>query len=156
MSCFSRVIDNRHDENIGSKFKMYSRYVSGILLRRYTSSSACEVIKNVHFSPQHYGKVHGRFKWCGRKMSMWLREQSIQVVRACTRQFEFIAAQRIRRSMQIFHLYTRIWDEVALKEFIRSWRRRVTRNTKDFLIGAVGVTMYNWEQEKISDGEMYR
>lgn len=89
-------------------------------------------------------------------MSIWLREQSIQVFKACTRQFEFIAAQRVRRSIQIFHLYTRIWDEVALKEFIKQWRRRVSKNTKDFLIGAVGVTMFNWETEKIPDREMYR
>ncbi|XP_008209044.1 stAR-related lipid transfer protein 7, mitochondrial isoform X1 [Nasonia vitripennis] len=134
---------------------MYSRYVSGILLRRYNSNIACDAARSAHFFPQHCGKVHGRFKWCGRKMSMWLREQSIQVVKACARQFEFIAAQRIRRSVQIFHLYTRIWDEMALKEFMRSWRRRVARNTNNFLVGAVGVTVFNWEQERIADKEMY-
>ena len=135
---------------------MYSRYVSGILLRRYTSNFTGETIRNVHFFTQNSNRVHGRFKWCSRRMSMWLRDQSIQVVRACMRQFEFIAAQRVRRSVQIFHLYTRIWDEVALREFIKSWRRRVARSTKDFLVGAVGVTVYNWEHERIADNEMYR
>jgi hypothetical protein len=89
-------------------------------------------------------------------MTTWLQDQSIQVMKACTKQFEFIAAQRVRRSLQIFHLYTRIWDEVALKEFIRLCRFRITKNTKNFLMGAVGITMYNWDQERISDKEINR
>ena len=134
---------------------MYSRFVSGILIRR-SNSLACENFRNVHFFPQHYNKVHSRFKWCGQRINVWLREQSIQVMRACTRQFEFIAAQRIRRSIQLYHLYTRLWDEVTLKEFIRLCRQRIGRKTKNFLIGTVGVTIFDWENERISDCEINR
>jgi hypothetical protein len=58
--------------------------------------------------------------------------------------------------MQVFHLYTRIWDETALREFMRSWKRRVTRNAKGFLISATGVTAYNWDRDRISDEEIKR
>ncbi|KAJ8674111.1 hypothetical protein QAD02_005373 [Eretmocerus hayati] len=134
---------------------MCSRYISGVLLKRNSPHFACETYRNAHFYTNPYGKRHSKFKWCGRRMSLWLREQGVQVFRACTRQFEFIAAQRIRRSVQIFHLYSKIWDEVALKEFIKIWKRRMARNTRDFIVASVGVTMYNWDQERISDNEVY-
>lgn len=131
---------------------MFSRIMTGILIKRHNPNLSCETVKNFQYST----KIQGRYKWCKCKISMWLKGQSIQIVRACTKQFEYVAAMRVRRSIQIFHLYTRIWDEIALKEFIRSWRRRVTNNTREFLIGAVGVTAFNWEQERIVDDEMYR
>ncbi|XP_014203726.1 stAR-related lipid transfer protein 7, mitochondrial [Copidosoma floridanum] len=102
----------------------------------------------------HSNRLHSKFKLCRLKMSSWLREQGIQVFRACTRQCEFIAAQRVKRSIQIFYLYTRLWDEVALNEFLRSIRHRIARNTSNFLAGAVGFTIYNWEQERIADEEI--
>lgn len=126
--------------------------MTGVLIKRHNPKLFCETLKIIQYS----NKVQSRFKWCKFKMNMWLKGQSIQIVRACTRQFEYIAALRIRRSIQVFHLYTRIWDEVALREFIRSWRGRITKNTKEFLVGAVGVTAFNWEQERIADNEMYR
>lgn len=131
---------------------MFSRFVTGVLTKRHGAYISCETLKNF----QNSSKVQGRFKWYKCKMSMWLRGQSIQIVRACTRQFEYVAAQRVRRTIQVFHLYTRIWDEIALREFIRSWRRRVANNTREFLIGAAGVAAFNWEQERIVDHEMYR
>lgn len=96
----------------------------------------------------------GRFREYRSRVALWLKQQSGQVVKACTRQFEFIAAQRIRRSLQIFHLYTRIWDEVALKEFMKSWKRRAVRNARHFLTSSIGVTMYNWDRERISEEEL--
>ncbi|KAI4500635.1 hypothetical protein M0802_004227 [Mischocyttarus mexicanus] len=89
-----------------------------------------------------------------KKIDLWVKEQSTQVAKACTKQCEFIVAQRIRRSIQIFHLYNKIWDEVALKEIIKSWKMRVVKNSKRFLMGAVGVSVYNWDLERISDEEV--
>ncbi|XP_015592069.1 stAR-related lipid transfer protein 7, mitochondrial [Cephus cinctus] len=133
---------------------MHCWHVSGILSRRFNSnlinnSTARNALCNRH--SRAYGKWGGH----GRRIGIWFREQGIQVARACAKQFEFIAAQRVRRSMQIFHLYTKIWDEVALREFIKSWRCRVGRNAKEFLVSAVGVSIYNWDRERISDEEMY-
>lgn len=103
----------------------------------------------------HY-ENYGRLFAYRKRVALWLREQSGQVAEACARQFEFIAAQRIRRSMQIFHLYTRIWDEVALKEFMKSWRNRTLKNTRHFLMSSIGVTMYNWDRERISEHDLNR
>ncbi|XP_076164774.1 stAR-related lipid transfer protein 7, mitochondrial isoform X2 [Ptiloglossa arizonensis] len=97
---------------------------------------------------------YGKFRECRQRMNHWLKEQSGQIAEACTKQFEFIVAQRIRRSLQIFHLYSRIWDEVALKEFIKSWRNRMLKNSRHFLMSSIGITMYNWERERISEDEL--
>lgn len=131
---------------------MNTLQLSGLLFRRFNTSRARNGGRLAPVLRQcaNYGSLRGY----RRKIGLWVKEQSVQVAEACTRQFEFIAAQRIRRSVQIFHLYTRIWDEVALKEFIKSWRHRVARNTKRFLMSTVGVTMYNWERERISDEEV--
>lgn len=140
---------------------MYSRHVSGILQNCFHSRPSINATKNVHinncFSNKYrHSTMCSKFKCYQYRMSLWLREQSIQVVKACTRQCEFIAAQRIRRSLQIFHLYSRIWDEVALREFIKFWRQRVTKNAKEFLVTAVGISMFDWEKERIPNLEMYR
>lgn len=131
---------------------MYTLQLSGLMLRRLNTGYAQNGTRLVSFFEkcQNYDKLGGY----RRKFGLWVREQGVQLAQTCTRQFEFIAAQRIRRSVQIFHLYTRIWDEVALKEFIKSWRSRMLKNTRHFLMSAVGVTMYNWEHQKIGDEEL--
>lgn len=91
-----------------------------------------------------------------RRIDLWFKEQRTQVAKACTRQCRFIIAQRIRRSIQICHLYTKIWDEVTLKEIIKLWKTRVIRNSRQFLVGTIGVSVYNWELERISDEEVNR
>ncbi|XP_011347110.1 stAR-related lipid transfer protein 7, mitochondrial isoform X2 [Ooceraea biroi] len=137
---------------------MYSWKVTRHALRRFNSSHhtshACNVSRLALVLEHRGNPGRGRFGGYRRRISMWLREQSSQVAQTCKRQFEFVAAQRVRRCMQIFHLYTRIWDETALREFMRSWRRRVARNAKGFLISATGVTAYNWDRDRISDEEI--
>lgn len=135
---------------------MYTWKLSGVVLRRYNTNYNQNSNRLAHFFGSNYSPSYGRFGDYRKRLSVWLREQGIQVTKACKRQFEFIAAQRIRRYLQIFHLYTRIWDEVALREFMRLWRLRVERNARNFLISAVGVTIYNWDRDRISDEELNR
>ncbi|XP_043667368.1 stAR-related lipid transfer protein 7, mitochondrial-like [Vespula pensylvanica] len=131
---------------------MYSWQLFNLMLKRvnfkYTNS-------NVNLS-SFSRRFNTRIKFGGyrKRIDLWFKEQSTQVAKACTRQCEFIVAQRIRRSIQIFHLYTKIWDEVVLKEIIKSWRTRVIRNSRKFLVGTVGVSVYNWDLERISDEEV--
>ncbi|XP_066595531.1 stAR-related lipid transfer protein 7, mitochondrial isoform X2 [Prorops nasuta] len=40
--------------------------------------------------------------------------------------------------------------------FIRSWTQRCTRNARHFLLSAAGVSVYNWNTERISDEEINR
>lgn len=131
---------------------MYTIQLSGLILKRYNTN----YVQNGSRLASSFGQCehYGKLREYRKKLSFWLKDQGTQVAEACARQFEFIAAQRIRRSLQIFHLYTRIWDEVALKEFMRSWRNRTLRNTKHFLMSSIGITMYNWDRERISEGEL--
>lgn len=131
---------------------MYTVHVSGLVLRRVNKNYAVNSSRLASF----YGQCRnaGRFAELQRRMSAWMREHGALLARACTRQFEFVIAQRIRRTLQIFHLYTRIWDEVALKEFMRAWRRRMMRNTKQFVMSAAGMTVYDWNRKRISDEEL--
>ncbi|XP_043286679.1 stAR-related lipid transfer protein 7, mitochondrial-like [Venturia canescens] len=132
---------------------MYSHRVSTTLLRHLNSNIPQNSTSNVLFLG--HCRFYGKFGGYGKQISIWFGEQSAQVVRSCARQFEFIAAQRVRRGIQLFNLYSKIWDEVALKEFMKSWRRRIGRNTREFFISAVGVTVYNWNGERISDQELH-
>lgn len=131
---------------------MYSWQLSSFMLKRvnfkYTNSNVNLSSFSKHFS--------ARIKFGGyrKRIDLWFKEQGTQVAKACTKQCEFIIAQRIRRSIKIFHLYTKIWDEAVLKEIIKSWRMRVLKNTRQFFISAVGVSVYNWDRERISDEEI--
>ncbi|XP_014220474.1 stAR-related lipid transfer protein 7, mitochondrial-like isoform X1 [Trichogramma pretiosum] len=134
---------------------MYSRYIPSRFLlplaqRRSASSSSTSSYYHQQLRRRHFGDMFHCF-FCRTR----LREHGAQLARLCARQFEFVAAQRVRRSLQIFQLYSKIWDEVALREFARSWRRRLARKARDFLVGAVGVSVYNWDQQRIHDKELY-
>ncbi|XP_033324643.2 stAR-related lipid transfer protein 7, mitochondrial [Megalopta genalis] len=131
---------------------MYTVQLSGLLSKRFHK----DYVRNgTRLAPpfRQYGN-YGKFRECRKRISVWLKDHSGRVAQACAQQFEFIAAQRIRRSLQIFHLYTRIWDEVALKEFIKSWRNRAFRNSKRFLTSSIGVAAFNWDRERISEQEI--
>ncbi|KAL0130208.1 hypothetical protein PUN28_002059 [Cardiocondyla obscurior] len=137
---------------------MYTWKLTGHALRRFNSgySSGNNRLAFVlqHCAPKTQSR--GRFGSYRKRISSWFREQGTQVAQACREQFEFVAAQKIRRCIQIFHLYTRLWDEVALRDFMRLWRLRLARNAKNFLVSAAGVSMYNWDRDRISDEEINR
>ncbi|XP_033308228.1 stAR-related lipid transfer protein 7, mitochondrial-like isoform X1 [Bombus bifarius] len=131
---------------------MYVVQCSGFLSKQLSSNC----IRNGTRLASSFGQYENCGKFCEyrNRVALWLKQQSGQVAKACARQFEFIAAQRIRRSLQIFHLYTRIWDEVALKEFMKNWKRRTMRNARHFLTSSIGVTVYNWDRERINEEEL--
>ncbi|XP_017765032.1 PREDICTED: stAR-related lipid transfer protein 7, mitochondrial-like isoform X2 [Eufriesea mexicana] len=121
-----------------------------------TKQFGTNYIRNGSRSASSFGQYekYGRFYEYRSRIAFWLKEQSGLVAEACARQFEFIAAQRIRRTLQLFHLYTRIWDEIALKEFMKTWKRSTLINAKHFLWSSIGITTYNWDRERISEEEL--
>lgn len=127
---------------------MYSRYIASRLLSLNYGRCTPQT-KICSFRRQLAG-----FR-CNCKNSAWLKEQGAQVARACARQFEFIAALRIRRAIQLFQLYSSVWGEVALKEFFKAWRKKFARRARDFIVAAVGVNAYDWDQQRIEDTELY-
>ncbi|RZF34911.1 hypothetical protein LSTR_LSTR014711 [Laodelphax striatellus] len=88
-----------------------------------------------------------------RNMPLVLRNQSVNLLRSCAEQCEFILAQRVRRSQQIFCLYMKIWDEVALKHFLECMRRNFLRKGKHLLLGLV---IYNWDEERIKEEDIVK
>lgn len=84
-----------------------------------------------------------------------LKDQSTIIIRAWTRQCEYIVAQRFRRTQQMFCLYTRLWEERALRELLKRMKQQITQRSKEFVFGAIGITAFNWDSCKISDQEIY-
>ncbi|PNF40186.1 hypothetical protein B7P43_G08275 [Cryptotermes secundus] len=94
------------------------------------------------------------FKQGVQRFPLSLKEQSVQIVRVCTQQCEWVLAHRIRRGQQIFSLYSKLWDEVALKELMKKMRHQLSRRGKEFLLTAAGMSVFNWEEERIPDEEV--
>lgn len=83
-----------------------------------------------------------------------LQKHSFLILSTCAQQCECVLAHRIRRGQQIFNLYSKLWDEVALREFGHRLRQQFARRGKELLFGAVGVSAFNWDDKRISDVEM--
>lgn len=94
-------------------------------------------------------------KRSGQGLPQSLKEQSVHIVRECTQQCERVLAHRIRRCQQIFSLYSKLWDEVALRELMKKMRHQISKRGKEFLMGAAGMSVFNWEKERIPDEEVF-
>lgn len=80
-----------------------------------------------------------------------MKEQSSKILHVWAQQCECVLAQRLRRSQQMFFLYSKLWEERALIEFLRKMQQQVTKCSKELLIGAVGISVYDWNTNRISD-----
>ncbi|CAH1176946.1 unnamed protein product [Phaedon cochleariae] len=67
---------------------------------------------------------------------------------------ECVLAQRLRRCHQMFCLYSKWWEEKALKDFMRKMRQSLAKKGKEFALGTVGVSLYNWEENRIPDEDI--
>ncbi|KAK4881429.1 hypothetical protein RN001_004748 [Aquatica leii] len=83
-----------------------------------------------------------------------LKEQSSGVLRIWAHQCECVFAQRLRRGQQMFSLYTKLWEERALKDLLSKMRKHFTKRSKEMMLGAVGLSMYNWDINRISTRDM--
>ncbi|XP_030754646.1 stAR-related lipid transfer protein 7, mitochondrial-like [Sitophilus oryzae] len=87
------------------------------------------------------------------KENLFRKSNSEKTFKMWIRQFECVIAQRVRRGQQMFSLYSRLWEERALKELVRRLRISFTRNGREFIIGATGISLFNWEDNRIRDEE---
>lgn len=83
-----------------------------------------------------------------------LKNESVKCVKTWTRQCECVSAQQLRRGQQMLTLYTKLWGERALNEFFRHMRQRIITHGKQFIIGAVGISIFDWDTNRISDKEI--
>lgn len=88
-----------------------------------------------------------------RKINRYLRknvrDQSPSILRLWATQCEFVFAQQLRRSQQIFTLYAKIWEERALRELLRRFRGQVQRQAKGFLLSSATLLAFDWDRERI-------
>lgn len=101
-------------------------------------------------------RVLRRIKCHLNEMPNQLKDHSVMCVKTWTRQCECISAQQIRKGQQIFCLYTKLWEEKALKEFFKVMRQRLLKHSKEFIISAIGVSLYDWENNSITDEEIIK
>uniref|UniRef100_A0A224XNL8 Phosphatidylcholine transfer protein n=1 Tax=Panstrongylus lignarius TaxID=156445 RepID=A0A224XNL8_9HEMI len=80
----------------------------------------------------------------------FIKDNSVCVFKSCIAQVEYVLAYRIRRGQQIFSLYTKLWDEMALKHFFQQIRRLAYRRGKEFLLGGATIA-FDWRSEIISE-----
>lgn len=83
-----------------------------------------------------------------------LKNESVKCVRTWTRQCECVSAQQLRRRQQMITLYRKLWGERALNEFFRLMRNQLIKRGKQFIIGAVGISVFDWDKNRISDEEI--
>ncbi|XP_050316198.1 stAR-related lipid transfer protein 7, mitochondrial-like [Anthonomus grandis grandis] len=76
-----------------------------------------------------------------------------KALRSWIQQFECVFAQRVRRGQQMICLYSKWWEERALREFLRAWRSNFNRHGRELMVGALGVSVFNWDEERIKDEE---
>lgn len=55
-----------------------------------------------------------------------LKDRSDNILKVWQKQCEYIVAQRFRRSQQMIALYTRIWDEQALRALVQRFHKLVS------------------------------
>ncbi|XP_055619782.1 stAR-related lipid transfer protein 7, mitochondrial-like isoform X1 [Toxorhynchites rutilus septentrionalis] len=88
-----------------------------------------------------------------RKINRYLhknvKDQSPNILRLWATQCEFVFAQQLRRSQQIFTLYAKIWEERALRELLKRFRGQVQRHAKGFLLSSATLLAFDWDRERI-------
>lgn len=82
------------------------------------------------------------------------RSSRNNVIKVWLHHCECVAVQRLRRCHQMFTLYSKLWEEKAFKEFMKRTRQNLTRRSRDFAFGSVGISAYNWDKYRITDEEM--
>ncbi|KFB46952.1 AGAP004792-PB-like protein [Anopheles sinensis] len=78
-----------------------------------------------------------------------VKDQSASILRLWATQCEFLFAQQLRRSQQIFAHYAKIWEERALRELLRRVRGQVQRQAKGFIVSSAALLSFDWERERI-------
>lgn len=74
----------------------------------------------------------------GYKKLLFTKTSPEKTLKTWAQQFEFVFAQRVRRGQQMICLYSRWWEERALREFLKRLRASVNRSGKEFVLGALG------------------
>lgn len=73
------------------------------------------------------------------------------ILRMVVRQCEVQTAERIRRGLQLYSVYSRLWGEEAALALFNNLRRMLVARGRSLLLSAVCFSKYDWETNKISN-----
>lgn len=85
-----------------------------------------------------------------------IKDQPSKILHVWAHQCECVVAQRLRRTQQMFSLYSKLWGENALKDFLIKIKGQIQLRSKQFIIGAVGAAMFDWDKKRIKDEEILK
>lgn len=100
---------------------------------RFFSKYSLENIRKVKGKLEHFIE---HFKMC--KRILLSHSSPDKTLKMWAQQFEFVFAHRVRRGQQMICLYSKWWEEKALKEFFKRLKISFNRNGREFIIGALG------------------
>ncbi|XP_076030128.1 uncharacterized protein LOC143018551 [Oratosquilla oratoria] len=83
-----------------------------------------------------------------------VKEFSYNLVRLVARQCEVHTSERIRRGLQMYSLYSRLWGEEVVCCMLRNLRRSLFARGRNLVLSAVCFTGFDWQRDGISDEEM--
>ena len=88
---------------------------------------------------------------CLKRCSQTFKQDSGRIFEVWTQQCECVVAHRVRRGIQIFALYSNMWDHLALKEFVKSFKYQLAHHGKKLLLSSSIIAAFNWEENKMAD-----
>lgn len=141
----------RFEKQIHNTRNYFFRY--SFLIRQLTLDDACSTLKT-KFQTLNKDKLIDALKKSFTAIPRSLKEHSASALKVWVRQCECVLAQRLRRGQQMVCLYTKLWEEHALREFLRKMRQHMLKRGKEFMLGAVGITSYNWDKNRMPDSEI--
>lgn len=139
------------EKNIHNTRNYFFKY--SFLIRQITLDEACSTLKN-KLRTLNKEKLIDVLKTSLSAVPKSLKQHSSSALKVWARQCECVVAQRLRRGQQMFSLYTKLWEEHALREFLRKMRQHMLKRGKEFVLGAVGITSYNWEKNRIPESDI--
>ena len=98
-------------------------------------------------------------KWTGhpslRRALTVVNEELDTISQLFAKQCNAIMVQRLRRSLQICSLYSRIYNECAVRYFASRFAQRIMQSSKGHRFPLMlGATIFSWAQERVTDEEL--
>ncbi|XP_046659021.1 stAR-related lipid transfer protein 7, mitochondrial-like isoform X2 [Homalodisca vitripennis] len=85
-----------------------------------------------------------------------LKRHSVKIVQNCVQSCEYVLAHRIRRSHQMLCLYSTLWGEIPLYQFVRRLKAQLQKRKHLLLLGSGFVSAYDWNKERIPDEDILK
>lgn len=93
-------------------------------------------------------------KKCLKLFSSNVKDKKNFVLKGWPHHYQFELAQKLGRCQEMFLLYSTWWKKHALSDFIKKMRQNLSKRGKEFALGAISFSSYNWDQNRIQETEI--